>query len=65
MNTLCIQVYSICGSYPIKLLSHLVPLVTHLLILMLMVSDLQTDNIALKLKNAWLVLFVAPYQVHP
>ena len=45
---------------PEQLLNRLVPLVTHLLIPILMVSDLQTNTAALKSKNAWLVLFVAP-----
>ena len=56
---------SIRGGYSNKLLKRLVPLVTHLLIPILMVSDLQTNNVALKLKNAWLVLFVAPYHIYP
>ena len=64
MCTLCIQVYSIHGGYPNKLLNCLVPLVTHLVILIVMVSDLQTDDVALKSKNAWLVLFVAPHHVY-
>ena len=61
MYILYIQVYSIHGSYPNKLLNRLVPLVTHLLILMLMVSDLQTNDVALKSKNTWLVL---PYHIY-
>ena len=48
-----------------KLLNRLVTLVTHLLIPILMVSDLQTDTAALKSKNAWLVLFMAPYHDYP
>ena len=52
-------------SKPNKLLNRLAPLVTHLVITILMVSDLQTDNVALKSKNVWLVLFVAPYNVCP
>ena len=59
MYTLYIQVYSI-RDFPNKLLNCLVPLVTHLVIPMLMVSDLQTDDVALKSNNAWLVLFMAP-----
>ena len=59
-----ILAYSIHGGYPNKLLNHLTPLVTHLLILILMVSYLHTDDIALKSKNGWLVLFVAPYYVN-
>ena len=60
-----IQVYLIHGDYPKKLLNRLVPLVTHLVILMVMVSDLQTNDVALKSKNAWLVLFVEPYHDYP
>ena len=56
---------SIRGGYLNKVLNRLVPLVTHLLIPILMVSDLQTDDVALKSKNAWLVLFVPPYHVYP
>ena len=63
--TLYIQVYSIRGNFPNKLSNRLVPLVTHLVIPILMVSDLQTDDVALKSKNAWLVLFVAPCHVYP
>ena len=65
MYTLYIQVYSIRGGYPNKLLNRLVSLVIHLVILILMVSGLQTDNVALQSKNAWLVLFVAPYHIYP
>ena len=65
MYTLYIQIYSIHGGYPKKLLNRLVPLVTHLVIPMVMVSDLQNNDVALKLKNAWLILFVAPYHVYP
>ena len=58
---------SIRGGYHNKLLNHLVPLVTHLLLPILMVSDLQIDDVVLKsiAKNAWLVLFVPPYHVYP
>ena len=56
---------SIRGGYLNKVLNRVVPLVTHLLIPILMVSDLQTDDVALKSKNAWLVLFVPPYHVYP
>ena len=47
MYTLYTLVYSIHGGYPNKLLNRLVPLVTHLVIPILMVFDLQIDNIAL------------------
>ena len=65
MYTLYIQVYSIHGGYPKKLLNCLVLLVTHLVILMVMVSDLQTNDVSLKSKNTWLVLFVASHHVYP
>ena len=61
--TLQTQVYSIHGGYPKKLLNRLVPFVTHLVIPMVMVSDLQTDEVALKSKNVWLVIFMAPHHV--
>ena len=49
---LCIYRYiSIRGGYHNKLLNHLIPLVTHLLLPILMVSDLQTDDVVLKSKN--------------
>ena len=65
VHTISIQavfLYSIHGGYSNK---RLVSLVTHLLIPILMVSDVQTHNVALKLKNARLVLFVAPYYGYP
>ena len=65
MYTLYIQVYSICGDFPNNILNCLVPLVTYFVIPLLMASDLQTDDVALKSKNAWLVLFVAPCHVYP
>ena len=65
VHTIYIQVYSIRGGYPKKLLNRLILLVTHLVILMVMVSNLQTDDVALKPKNAWLLLFVAPHHVYP
>ena len=65
MYTLYIQVYSIRGDFPNKLLNCLVPLVTHLVIPILMVSDLQTNDVTLRSKNPWLVLFVAPCHVYP
>ena len=65
MYTLYIQVYSIRGGYLNMLLNRLVPLVSHLLIPILMISSLQTNNVALQSKNAWLVLFVAPHHVYP
>ena len=65
MYTLYIQVYSIRGGYSNKLLSHLVPLVMHLVIPILLEFDLQTNHVALKLNNAWLVKFVAPHHVYP
>ena len=49
------------GGYPNRLLNRLVPLVPHLLIPILMVSDLQTNDVALKSKNAWL----APHHGYP
>ena len=65
MYTLYIQVYSIRGGYPNKLLNRLLLLVAHLLIPILMVSGLQTDSVALKSKKTWLVLFVASYHIYP
>ena len=54
MYTLYIQVYPIHGGYPNnQLLNCLASLVTHLVIPILMVSNLQTDNIALKSKNVF------------
>ena len=66
------QEYSIRGDYPKplivcpnKLLNRLVTLVTHLVMPILIISDLQTNSVAPKSKNAWLVLFVAPRDVYP
>ena len=44
--------------YPNKLLNRFIPLVTHLLIPILIDLDMWIENLALKSKNAWLVLFV-------
>ena len=46
-----------------KLSYNPVPLVTHLLIPILMVLDVQTNNFASNQKSAWLVSFVSPYRL--
>ena len=61
---LCIHLVLFHSGYSNKLVNHPVPLVTHLLIPILMVLDVQTEN-ALKTKNTWLVSFVSSYHGYP